>query len=131
MEYLKKSEPQSREVTQGIRDTVSKILLDVESEGIAAVRRYSEELDGWNPDSFVVSEEEIQRAEDALDDELKEHIAFARDQVKNFAELQKRTLVDFEEETLPGVVLGQKQIPVNAVGSYSPGGRYPMFGSRS
>ena len=129
MEYLKKSEPQSREVTQGIRDTVSKILLDVESEGIAAVRRYSEELDGWNPDSFVVSEEEIQRAEDALDDELKEHIAFARDQVKNFAELQKRTLVDFEEETLPGVVLGQKQIPVNAVGSYSPGGRYPMFGS--
>ena len=129
MEYLKKSEPQSREVTQGIRDTVSKILLDVESEGIAAVRRYSEELDGWNPDSFVVSEEEIQRAEDALDDELKDHIAFARDQVKNFAELQKRTLVDFEEETLPGVVLGQKQIPVNAVGSYSPGGRYPMFGS--
>lgn len=129
MEYLKKSEPQSREVAQGIRDTVSKILLDVESEGITAVRRYSEELDGWNPDSFVVSEEEIQRAEDALDDELKEHIAFARDQVKNFAELQKRTLVDFEEETLPGVVLGQKQIPVNAVGSYSPGGRYPMFGS--
>ena len=49
MEYLKKSEPQSREVTQGIRDTVSKILLDVESEGIAAVRRYSEELDGWTP----------------------------------------------------------------------------------
>jgi sulfopropanediol 3-dehydrogenase len=129
VEYLKKSEPQSREVAQGIRDTVSKILLDVESEGITAVRRYSEELDGWNPDSFVVSEEEIQRAEDALDDELKEHIAFARDQVKNFAELQKRTLVDFEEETLPGVVLGQKQIPVNAVGSYSPGGRYPMFGS--
>jgi sulfopropanediol 3-dehydrogenase len=129
VEYLKKSEPQSREVTQGIQDTVSKILLDVESEGIAAVRRYSEELDGWNPDSFLVSEEEIQCAEDALDDELKEHIAFARDQVKNFAELQKRTLVDFEEETLPGVVLGQKQIPVNAVGSYSPGGRYPMFGS--
>jgi sulfopropanediol 3-dehydrogenase len=71
VEYLKKSEPQSWEVTQGIRDTVSKILLDVESEGITAVRRYSEELDGWNPDSFVVSEEEIQRAEDALDDELK------------------------------------------------------------
>jgi sulfopropanediol 3-dehydrogenase len=129
VEYLKKGEPQSREVTQGIRDTVSKILFDVEREGIDAVRRYSEELDDWNPDSFVVSEEEIRRAGDTLDDELKEHIAFARDQVKNFAELQKRTLVDFEEETLPGVVLGQKQIPVNAVGSYSPGGRYPMFGS--
>jgi sulfopropanediol 3-dehydrogenase len=129
VEYLKKGEPQSLEVAQGIRDTVSKILLDVEREGIVAVRRYSEELDGWNPDSFVVSEEEIKRAEDALDDELKEHIAFARDQVRNFAVLQKKTLVDFEEETLPGVVLGQKQIPVNAVGSYSPGGRYPMFGS--
>ena len=84
MEYLKKSEPQSREVTQGIRDTVSKILLDVESEGIAAVRRYSEELDAWNPDSFVVSEEEIQRAEDALDDELKDHIAFARESGQEF-----------------------------------------------
>jgi sulfopropanediol 3-dehydrogenase len=129
VEYLKKGRPQEEAVTQQIRDTVSEILSAVEKEGIAAVRRYSERLDGWNPESFVVSEEEIRRAEESVDDELKEHIRFAQEQVENFARLQKETLVDFEKETLPGVVLGQKQIPVNAVGSYTPSGMYPMFGS--
>ena len=129
MEYLKKAEPVGEQVTQGIKDTVSKILLDVEKEGLAAIRRYSEELDGWNPESFVVGEEEIKKAADSVDDDLKGHIEFAKEQVENFARLQKETLVDFEEETLPGVVLGQKQIPVNAVGSYTPSGLYPMFAS--
>ncbi len=129
MEYLKKGQAQEEAVTQQIRDTVSEILSAVEKEGIAAVRRYSERLDNWNPDSFVVSEDEIRRAEEAVDDELKEHIRFAQEQVENFASLQKETLVDFERETLPGVILGQKQIPVNAVGSYTPSGMYPMFGS--
>src|SRR5215218_2213062 len=103
VEYLKKARPQEEGVTQKVRDAVSEILLAVEKEGIAAVRRYSERLDDWNPESFVVSEEEIRRARETLD--------------------------DFEKETLPGVVLGQKQIPVNAVGSYTPSGMYPMFGS--
>ncbi len=116
-------------MTQGIRDTVSRILLEVEKEGISAIRRYSEQLDGWNPESFVVGEEEIKRATDAVDDELKGHIEFAKEQVQNFARLQKETLVDFEKETLPGIVLGQKQIPVNAVGCYTPSGLYPMFAS--
>ena len=129
MEYLKKGQAQEEAVTQQIRDTVSEILSAVQKEGIAAVKRYSERLDGWNPESFVVSEEEIRRAEESVDDELKEHIRFAQEQVENFASLQKETLVDFERETLPGVVLGQKQIPVNAVGSYTPSGMYPMFGS--
>ncbi len=129
MEYLKKAEPEEEGVAQQVKDSVSEILSAVEKEGIAAIRRYSEQLDDWNPDSFVVSEEEIKRAEEAVDDELKGHIEFAIEQVSNFARLQKETLVDFEKETLPGVVLGQKQIPVNAVGSYSPGGLYPMFGS--
>ena len=129
MEYLKKAEPEEEGVAQQVKDSVSEILSAVEKEGIAAIRRYSEQLDDWNPDSFVVSEEEIRRAEEAVDDELKGHIEFAIEQVSNFARLQKETLVDFEKETLPGVVLGQKQIPVNAVGSYSPGGLYPMFGS--
>src|SRR5215208_8098366 len=129
MEYLKKAEPIGEQVTQDIRESVSEILAAVEKEGITAVRRYSEQLDDWNPESFVVSEEEIRRAEDSVDDELKEHIRFAQEQVENFARLQKETLVDFEKETLPGVVLGQKQIPVNAVGSYTPSGQYPMFGS--
>jgi sulfopropanediol 3-dehydrogenase len=129
VEYLKKAEPEEEGVAQQVKDSVSEILSAVEKEGIAAIRRYSEQLDDWNPDSFVVSEEEIRRAEEAVDDELKGHIEFAIEQVSNFARLQKETLVDFEKETLPGVVLGQKQIPVNAVGSYSPGGLYPMFGS--
>jgi sulfopropanediol 3-dehydrogenase len=129
VEYLKRAQPQEEGVTQKVRDAVSAILSAVEKEGIAAVRRYSEQLDDWNPDSFVVSEEEIRRAEESVDDQLKEHIRFAQEQVENFARLQKETLVDFEKETLPGVVLGQKQIPVNAVGSYTPSGQYPMFGS--
>jgi sulfopropanediol 3-dehydrogenase len=129
VEYLRRAPPQEEGVTQKVRDAVSEILSAVEKEGIAAVRRYSERLDDWNPKSFVVSEEEIRRAEESVDDELKEHIRFAQGQVENFARLQKETLVDFEKETLPGVVLGQKQIPVNAVGSYTPSGQYPMFGS--
>lgn len=129
MEYLKKAEPIGEQVTQGIRDTVSKILLEVEKEGITAIRRYSEQLDDWNPESFLVGEDEIKKATDTVDDELKEHIEFAKEQVQNFARLQKDTLVDFEKETLPGVVLGQKQIPVNAVGCYTPSGLYPMFAS--
>jgi len=129
VEYLKKAEPVGEQVTEGIRDTVSRILLDVEKEGIAAIRRYSERLDGWNPESFVVSEEDVRKASDSVDDELKGHIEFAKEQVENFSRLQKETLVDFEKETLPGVVLGQKQIPVNAVGSYTPSGLYPMFAS--
>jgi sulfopropanediol 3-dehydrogenase len=129
VEYLKKAEPVGEQVTEGIRDTVSRILLDVEKEGIAAIRRYSERLDGWNPESFVISEEDVRKASDSVDDELKGHIEFAKEQVENFARLQKETLVDFEKETLPGVALGQKQIPVNAVGSYTPSGLYPMFAS--
>lgn len=129
MDYLKQPKPQAAAVTQEIRDTVSEILHAVEKEGIAAVRRYSERLDGWNPPSFRVSKEEIARTEAQLDDELKRHLHFAQEQVRTFAQLQRATLTDFERETLPGVVLGQKHIPVNAVGSYSPGGRYPLIAS--
>ena len=129
MEYLKKAEPIGEQVTRDIRESVSEILMAVEKEGITAVRRYSEQLDGWNPESFVVSDEEIRRAEDSVGDELKGYINFAQEQVRNFARLQRETLVDFERETLPGVVLGQKQIPVNAAGCYAPGGRYPVLAS--
>jgi sulfopropanediol 3-dehydrogenase len=129
MEYLKKAEPIGEQVTRAIRESVSEILMAVEKEGITAVRRYSGQLDGWNPESFVVSVDEIRRAEDSVDEELKRYINFAQEQVRNFAQLQRETLVDFERETLPGVVLGQKQIPVNAAGCYAPGGRYPVLAS--
>ena len=129
MEYLKKAEPVGEQVTQDIRGSVSEILMAIEREGTTAVRRYSEQLDDWDPESFVVSEEEILRAEDSVDEELKGYINFAQEQVRNFAQLQRETLVDCEWETLPGVVLGQKQIPVNAAGCYAPGGRYPVLAS--
>ena len=129
VEYLKRAQPQPDTVSQEVRETVSRILSDVERDGDAAVRRYSRELDGWDPPSFRVTSEEIAEAEAAVDDELKGHIEFAQNQVRRFAELQRATMLDLAEETLPGVILGHRHVPVGAVGSYSPGGRYPMLGS--
>ena len=129
MEYLKQPTSQPEAMTQEIRTTVSEILQAVEKEGITAVRRYSERLDGWNPPSFRVSAQQIADAEIRVDPTLKEHIQFAQEQVRTFAQLQKATLTEFAHETLPGVVLGQKHLPVQTVGSYSPGGRYPLIAS--
>jgi sulfopropanediol 3-dehydrogenase len=127
--YLKEPKPVRAAVTQEIRDTVSEILGAVERDGGAAVRRYSERFDGWSPPSFRVPRAELERAVDSLEPELAEAIEFAVAQVRGFAGLQRATLTEFEVETLPGVLLGQRHIPVNAVGSYSPGGRYPMLAS--
>jgi sulfopropanediol 3-dehydrogenase len=129
MEYIKKAPPQPPSISQEIRDTVSRIISDVEREGITAVRRYSERFDGWNPPSFRLSEREIEEDLSAVDPSIARSIDFAIEQVKKFAELQRATLADFEAETLPGVTLGQKQIPVSAVGAYVPGGRYPLMAS--
>ncbi len=93
------------------------------------MRRYSQQFDGWAPDDFVVSDAEFQRGAGELDDELKRHIAFAQDQVRGFAQAQLGTLTPLEVEMGPGVVLGHRHIPVNAVGAYVPGGRYPMLAS--
>ncbi|GBF06680.1 histidinol dehydrogenase, hisD [Deinococcus aerius] len=126
MEYFKQAAPQPPSVNQEIRDTVSRILSDVEREGLVAVRRYSEQFDGHSPPSFRMSQEEIARVTSEVEDSVARAIDFSLEQVKGFAALQRRTLVDFEAETLPGVTIGQKQIPVNAVGAYIPGGRYPI-----
>src|SRR6201999_660856 len=84
---------------------------------------------GGPPPSFTVTQAERRAAGAALGDELREHIAFAQAQVRGFAERQRATLLDLEVETLPGVVLGHRHIPVDAVGAYVPGGRYPMLAS--
>lgn len=128
-EYLKRPEAQPPEIAEGVRNTVSEILLAVEKDGLEAVRRYSEKLDNWNPESFMVSGQDVERAAAQVDETLRGHIEFAQAQVRGFAQLQRDSLVDFERETLPGVTLGQKQVPVANVGSYSPGGRYPMLAS--
>jgi sulfopropanediol 3-dehydrogenase len=105
------------------------MLLEIERRGGAAVREYSRRLDGWDPPSFRVTEEDVRAAEAAVPDELREQIAFAQAQVRTFATHQRATLHDLELETLPGVVLGHRHVPVDAVGSYVPGGRYPMLAS--
>jgi sulfopropanediol 3-dehydrogenase len=129
MHYLKQAAPQPPAATQQVRDTVSEILLAVEREGAAAVRRYSERLDSWSPPSFRVSEGEAARAAAEVPEELGRHLHWALAQVRGFAEHQRATLQDLEVETLPGVTLGHRHVPVGAVGSYSPGGRYPLVAS--
>ena len=129
MLYLKRPQEQSEEITSEIRETVGRIIADVEKDGVAAVRRYSEQFDGWSPPSFRVTQETIDRSYAVMEPEVEQWAQFLIDQVTNFARLQRETLVDFEAETLPGVILGQKHIPVNSVGAYSPGGHYPLIAS--
>lgn len=129
MEYLKQAQPQPASASLEIRQTVSKVISEIEREGEVAVRRYSQEFDGWNPKSFYLSEAEIQEGLNGVEPVIARSIDFAIEQVRHFAQLQRNTLVDFEAETIPGVTLGQKHIPVNAVGAYVPGGRYPLIAS--
>src|SRR5579875_2433635 len=112
---------------EAVASRVSEMLLRIERGGIDAVRAYSRELDGWDPPDFRVSDAEIEAASASLSDELKRAIAFAQQQIRGFAQAQRRTLIDFETETLPGVFLGQRQIPVSLVGAYIPSGRVPML----
>jgi sulfopropanediol 3-dehydrogenase len=114
---------------ENVRDAVSRMLLDIERNGTRAIRKYSTALDAWTPPSFLVGPDEIADARDAVDPELRTHISFAQEQVRRFAERQRATLVDLEVQTLPGVTLGHRHIPVLSVGCYAPGGRYPMIAS--
>ncbi|HEX2404152.1 MAG TPA: histidinol dehydrogenase [Acidimicrobiia bacterium] len=129
MQYLKEPIPTPEEVTREVAATVSQIISEVEREGTTAVRRHSARLDDWDPPSFRVGPDEIEAAHREMDPIVEESGRFLIDQVTNFARLQKETLVDFETETLPGVFLGQRHIPVASVGAYSPGGRYPLIAS--
>jgi sulfopropanediol 3-dehydrogenase len=110
-----------------VRERVAEMLGTIERDGVDAVRAYSRELDDWDPPTFEVTSSQVAAASASLPDALKESIAFAQAQVRNFAELQRATLTDFEAETLPGVFLGQRQVPVSSVGAYCPSGRVPML----
>ena len=112
-----------------VKERVSEILSRIERGGIDAVRAYSRELDGWDPPNFRVSRDEIERAADSVEPELREAIEFGRDNTRRFAEMQRETLVDFEREVAPGVVAGQRQVPVGSVGAYQPAGRVPLLAS--
>ena len=130
-EFLKRGRDAAEVAEQdaGVRKTVEGILASVEAGGDAAVRALSEKFDTWSPESFRLSESEIEAAIAKVAKRDLEDIKFAQAQVRNFAEKQKACLVDLEVETLPGVVLGHKNIPVNSIGCYVPGGKYPMVAS--
>jgi len=112
-----------------VRETVEGILTQVEERKDAAIRELSQKFDNWSPADFKLSPADIERAIAQVPKRDLEDIKFAQAQVRNFAQRQRATMQDLEVETLPGVVLGHKHIPVNAIGCYVPGGRYPMVAS--
>jgi len=118
-----------READARVRQTVEGILADVDARKDAAIRELSEKFDKWSPKDFRLGAHEIERAIAQVPKRDLDDIKFAQAQVRNFAQKQKDTMHDLEVETLPGVVLGHRHIPVNSIGCYVPGGRYPMVAS--
>lgn len=129
--YLKTgiTSAERRETEEKVKAIVERILLEIEQKGDAAVRELSEKFDEWSPESFRLSEGEIQSCLDQVPDQAISDIEFAQEQIRNFAQIQRDALEDVEVETLPGVILGHKNIPVESVGCYVPGGKYPMLAS--
>jgi sulfopropanediol 3-dehydrogenase len=123
------AEEQSRAADRKVREAVENILADIEGRGDKAIREYSEKFDHWSPRDFRLSNKEIDDLIARVDSVALEDIKFAQAQVRRFAEAQRGTLGDLEVETLPGVRLGHKNIPVQSIGCYVPGGRYPMIAS--
>ncbi|RWD70302.1 histidinol dehydrogenase [Mesorhizobium sp.] len=112
-----------------VRSAVESVLVDVEARGDAALRELSQKFDRWAPPSFRLSQDEIDACVGALSSRQLDDIRFAQAQIRRFAEVQKAALKDVEVETLPGVVLGHRNIPMNSVGCYVPGGKYPLVAS--
>jgi sulfopropanediol 3-dehydrogenase len=108
---------------------VSGMLIELERGGMDAVRRYSRQFDDWDPPSFLLSRQQIEEAVAEVPEQAIQDTDFCQANVRSFAEAQLRTLLPLEVETRPGVILGHRHLPVHTVGSYIPGGRYPMFGS--
>ena len=129
MKVIRKGGHRLFEEDRETAEVVSAMLLDLEKNGMDAVRKYSEKFDDWSPDCFELNSAQIKEAIAKLDPQIIEDTEVCQRNVRKFAEAQMGTMLPLEIETQPGVVLGHKHIPVNAVGSYIPGGRYPMFGS--
>ncbi len=129
--YLKQGMPGDAIADQDdqVRQIVEEIIKGIGTRGDAAVREYSERFDQWSPDAFRLSADDIDACYRELSDQVIEDIKFAQAQIRNFARAQRDALLDIEVETLPGVTLGHKNLPVNSVGCYVPGGKYPMVAS--
>ncbi len=131
IEYLKrgKSDADRAEDDAKTRAVVEATLKDIETRGDAAVRELSEKFDNYSPVSFRLSQDQIDDLINQLTDRELADIKFAQEQVRNFAQAQRDSMLDIEVETLPGVILGHKNIPVQSVGCYVPGGKFPMVAS--
>ncbi|MDH4656842.1 MULTISPECIES: histidinol dehydrogenase [unclassified Pseudomonas] len=131
IQHLKKGQSaQAKASNQAqVRATVEGILADIEQRGDAAVREYSEKFDNWSPENFRLSQTQIDACIASLSQQTLDDIQFAQAQIRRFAQIQKDSMHDVEVETLPGVVLGHRNIPVNSVGCYIPGGKYPLIAS--
>jgi sulfopropanediol 3-dehydrogenase len=129
--YLKKgrSAEQKGQLSAQVRATVEQIISDVEVRGDTAVREYSEKFDQWNPASFRLSAENVEACIASLPPQALADIKFAQEQIRRFALIQRASLQDVEVETLPGIILGHKNIPMQSVGCYIPGGKYPLIAS--
>ena len=123
------SDEKSREASKQVQEIVEGILQGITDQGDAHVRELSEKFDNWSPTSFRLSDEEIQACIDSLPENTLRDIKFAQEQVKNFARIQLDSMKNVEVETRPGVILGHKHLPMNSVGCYIPGGKYPLVAS--
>lgn len=131
IEYLKrsKSDAEKAEDDAKVREVVSATLTDIENNGDAAVRRLAKQFDNYDRSSYRLSAEEIDAIVAKVSPRDMEDIKFAQEQVRNFAQAQRDSMLDIEVETMPGVILGHKNIPVQSVGCYVPGGKFPMVAS--
>ena len=129
--YLKtgRTREQTTADAKKVRDIVTGIIEDIEARGETALREISEKFDKWNPPTFRLSPQEIESCLSQLSTRNIEDIKFAQAQVRNFAQAQRASIKDVEVETLPGVILGHKNMPVDSVGCYVPGGKYPLVAS--
>ncbi|KAF9877802.1 hypothetical protein CkaCkLH20_04937 [Colletotrichum karsti] len=131
--HIKKPSPKASNTTNGasidVPQIVKGVINDIQTQGDAAVRSYSQKFDNWTPDSFKLSDTQIQEIIAKVDPQTIEDIRTAQRNVRRFAQAQRESIRDFEIESEPGVFLGQKNIPIQRVGAYIPGGRYPLLAS--
>ncbi|MEL6437594.1 MAG: histidinol dehydrogenase, partial [Pseudomonadota bacterium] len=131
IKYLKTAKPDAERAEDDakVRAIVEGTLKDIEARGDAAVRDLSEKFDGYTPEAFRLSDDDVQALMNKVSSQDMHDIEFAQDQVRNFAQVQRDSMKDVEVETMPGVILGHKNIPVQSVGCYVPGGKFPMVAS--
>ncbi|WP_159979543.1 MULTISPECIES: histidinol dehydrogenase [unclassified Novosphingobium] len=129
--YLKRGASAEAKATadRKVRDIVEAALADIAARGDIALREMSNKFDGWDREDYRLSQAEIEACVNSLSPQERKDIEFAQTQVRNFAQIQRASMTDVEVETLPGVVLGHKNIPLNSAGCYVPGGKYPLLAS--